>query len=229
MSMKLRCQLKGAKCPPFKHDGVFRPHNENIKRLLPDLNRCADCMAYTAPPLPYFRDDLLQIASITLLEKGPAFDPTHESRASFGTFICPRICVSLMNARRKELDHHKRERLQSIGASDMQNTADSETDTDMTFMPNVPDPTTESFVDALIWDISVANFERALPELLNALTPREQQVFGCIREDMRNLDIAEALYLSPGRVTQLVNQVEIKLKQACQQFGLIEQAVSGGV
>ena len=85
--MKLRCQSKGTNCPPFKHNGIFRPHNANIKRLLPDLNRCADCMAYMAPKLPSFRDDLLQIASITLFEKGSAFDPAHESRASFGTFI----------------------------------------------------------------------------------------------------------------------------------------------
>ena len=229
MTMKLRCQSKGTKCLPFKHNGIFYPDNESIKRLLPDLNRCADCMAYTAPTLPSFRDDLLQIASLTLHEKGSAFDPAHESRASFGTFIRPRICVSLTNARRKELDHHGRESLQPIGASDTHNTADTETDADMVFMQNVPDPTTESFVNALVWDISVANFERALPELLNALTPREQQVFGCIREDMRNTDIAETLHLSSGRVSQLINQVEVKLKQACQQLGLIEQPVSGGV
>ncbi|RKU10358.1 hypothetical protein C6503_19805 [Candidatus Poribacteria bacterium] len=227
--MKLRCQLKGAKCPPFKHNGIFHPDNESIKRLLPDLNRCADCMAYMAPTLPSFRDDLLQIASITLHEKGPAFDPAHESRASFGTFIRPRICVSLTNARRKELDHHGRERLEPIGASDAPNAADTEDDTDMAFMLSVPEPTTESFVDALLWDISVANFERALPQLLNALTPRERQVFDCIRGDMQNRDIAEILHLSSGRVPQLINQVEIKLKQACQQLGLIEQTVSAGV
>ena len=227
--MKLRCQSKGTSCPPFKHNGTFQPHNENIKRLLPDLNRCADCMAYVAPTLPYFRDDLLQIASVTLLEKGAAFDPAHESRASFGTFIRPCICINLTNARRKEFIHHGRERLEPIEAPDTHNTADTETDTDIPFMPNAPDPTTESFVDALIWDISIANFERALPQLLNVLTPRERQVFVFIRQDMRNADIAEALHLSPGRVTQLINQVEIKLKQACQQLGLIEQTVSGGV
>lgn len=227
--MKLRCQSKGKSCPPFKHNGIFYPDNESIKRLLPDLNRCADCMAYVGPTLPYFRDDFLQIASITLLEKGTAFDPTHKSRATFGTFIRPRICVSLTNARRKELDHHGRERLQSIGAFDTYDTADTEDDTNIAFMLSVPEPTTESFVDALVWDISLANFERALPQLLNALTSREQQVFGCIRQDMRNTDIAEVLHLSPGRVSQLINQVEVKLKQACQQLGLIEQTVSGGV
>lgn len=222
MAMKLRCQSKGANCPSFKHSGVFHPNNENIKRLLPDLNRCANCTAYVSPKLPSLRDDLLQIASITLLEKGPTFNPKHESRASFGTFIRPRICASLTNARRKELVHQGRERLESMGVSDTRNTADTEVDTDMAFMSNVPDPTTESFVDALVWDISVTNFERALPQLLNELTPRERQVFIFIREDMRNADIAEALHLSRGRVSQLTNQVETKLKHACQRFGLIE-------
>jgi DNA-directed RNA polymerase specialized sigma subunit len=102
-------------------------------------------MARMAPKLPFFRDDLLQIASITLLEKGPAFDPAHKSCASFGTFIRPRICVSLTNARRKELIHHGRESHEPIGVSDMHNAADTEADTDMAFIPNVPDPTTESF------------------------------------------------------------------------------------
>ena len=229
MTMKLRCQNKGAKCPPFKHNGIFYPDNESIKRLLPDLNRCADCMAYVTPTLPSFRDDFLQIASITLLEKGPAFNPEHESRASFGTFIGPRICVSLTNARRKELNYHGCERHEPIGVSDMHNAADTEAESDMAFMSRTPDPTTQSFVDALVWDISVANFERALPQLLNDLTPRERQVFIFIRQDMRNREIAEALHLSQGRVSQLVNQVEIKLKRACQQLGLIERTVSGGV
>ena len=62
-----------------------------------------------------------------------------------------------------------------------------------------------------------------LPQLLNELTPRERQVFVFIREDMRNADIAEALHLSPGRISQLTTRVETKLKQACQKFGLIEQ------
>ena len=222
MALKLRCQSKGANCPPFKHSGIFNPNNENIKRLLPDLNRCANCTAYVAPTLPSFRDDFLQIASITLLEKGAAFDPAHESRASFGTFIRPRICVSLMNAKRKELRHQGREQLEPTNGWDTHETADIADDTAIASIPNILDPTTESFIDALIWDISIANFERMLPQLLNELTPRERQVFIFIREDMRNADIAEALQLSPGRISQLTNQVETKLKQACQKFGGIE-------
>lgn len=222
MAMKLRCQSKGANCPPFKHSGVFHPNNENIKRLLPDLNRCANCTADVSPKLPSLRDDLLQIASITLLEKGPAFNPEHESRASFGTFIRPRICVSLMNAKRKELKHQGREQLEPINGWDMHEIADIADDTAIASTANISDFATESFVDALIWNISIANFEGMLPQLLNELTPRERQVFIFIREDMRNADIAEVLHLSPGRVSQLTNQVETKLKQACQKFGLIE-------
>ena len=109
--MKLKCQLKGANCPPFKHNGIFHPDNETIKRFLPDLNKCANCMACASPPLPNFRDDFLQIASMTLVEKGTTFNPVHESGANFGTFIRPRICVSLMNARQKEFLHQGREGL----------------------------------------------------------------------------------------------------------------------
>ena len=177
MPMKLRCQSKGANCPPFKHSGVFHPNNENIKRLLPDLNRCANCTAYVPPKLPSLRDDLLQIASITLLEKGPTFNPEHESRASFGTFIRPRICVNLMNAKRKELRHQGREQLVPSNGWDTHETTDSTDDTAVASIPNISDLTTESFVDALIWNISIANFEGMLPQLLNELTPRERQVF----------------------------------------------------
>ena len=222
MAMKLRCQSKGANCPPFKHSGVFHPNNENIERLLPDLNRCADCAAYAPPKLSSFRDDFLQVASVTLLEKGPTFNPEHESRASFGSFIRPRICVSLMNAKRKEIRHQGREQLVPTNGWDTHETADMADDAAIASIPNILDFTTESFVDALIWDISIANFECMLPQLLNELTPRERQVFIFIREDMRNADIAETLHLSRGRVSQLTDQVETKLKQACQKFGLIE-------
>ena len=97
--MKLRCQVSGMKCPRYKHEGVFQPNAETVKRLLPDLKRCAGCMAYSPPRCPDFRDDLRQIATIVLIEKGPSFQPTHQSRASFGTFIRPQICGTLMKAK----------------------------------------------------------------------------------------------------------------------------------
>lgn len=222
MNMKLRCQLKGANCPPFNHKGIFHPDNETIKGLLPDLNRCTNCMACTSPSLPNFREALLQIASITLLEKGLVFNPLHKSRASFGTFIRPRICVSLTNAKRKELIHQERERLDFHREWNAPAVADSDDNKELESISTVPDRAVDAFVDALVWDISVANFEKALPQLLQRLTNRERQVFACICEDMRNSDIAEALKLSKGRASQLVQQVEMKLKHVCQEFGLVE-------
>ena len=213
MARQLKCQTKGRGCPPFKHEGVFQPSNENVKRLLPDLNGCADCMAKEAPDLLSFRDDFLQIASITLVKKGPAFAPEHVSGASFGTFIRPHICANLMNAVRKERRHYARVTFEPA----------TEDETLSVSIGNVPEPDNRSFVDDLIWDISVAAFETALPQLLNVLSLRERQVFEMLRQDMRNRDIAKALHISSGRVSQLVHQVEIKLKRACQRFGLIEK------
>lgn len=214
MGMKLKCHSKGRRCPPFNHTGVFRPNTENINRLLPDLKRCASCMASAAPKLPHFRDDLVQIGSVTLLEKGPTFDPKHPSGASFGTFIRPRICLSLTNAKRGELRQQSRERPMLIGGA----RGDPERETYV-----VPEPATPSFVDALLWDLSVADFNDAIPRLLNVLSEREQQVFKLIREDLRNSEIAERLHITQGRVSQLVRQVQTKLKRACQALGLIEE------
>ena len=222
--MKLKCQLKGVNCPPYSHSGKFQPNNATVTALLPDLRRCANCIAYESPSFPAFRDDLIQIASITLIAKGPAFNPKHESGASFGTFIRPRICVSLINAKRRELKHQARER-SACHTEAEDNVALNLKDKDkgnVDFMLNVPDANAECFVDKLIWEISVANFEKVLPQLLEALTQREQQVFACIREDMPHNDIAKNLKLSRPRISQLTRNVEQKLREAFQRYGLIE-------
>lgn len=220
--MKLKCQLIGANCPPYSHQGEFQPNDATINGLLPDLRRCANCIAYEPPLLSAFRDDLIQIGTITLLQKGPAFNPTHQSGACFGTFIRPKICGSLINAKHKELKHHARECPESYIDVDANGVLNVEDEREIGLILNVPDANAECFVDRLVWEISVANFEKALPQLLEALTHREQQVFACIREDMLNCDIAKVLKLSSARISQLVRTVEQKLRQECQKFGLIE-------
>lgn len=208
--MKLRCYNKGVTCPSYKHSGVFYPDNKTLTRLIPDLKRCANCMAYSPPKMNDFRDDLQQIAAITLCEKGPSYNPTHSSHATFGTFIRPRICVSLMNAKNKEIAHLKH--FTSVLSED------PEVDD---VISQIPNPVSESFVDEFIWKDSVENFEKSLPRLLQFLTPREQQVFKLIRKDNRNTDIAEMLNLSKARITVLMQQMEQKLKQACEDLMLL--------
>lgn len=204
--MKLRCYLKGAKCPAYKHEGAFRPDNATITRLLPDLKRCANCMAYSPPKMPDFCDDLQQVAAVTLFEKGALYDPAHQSCASFGTFIRPKICASLINAKNKEITHSNR--FTSICSENDEK--------------SVPVPQADSFVEQFIWENSVENFEKALPKLLQFLTPRECQVLKLIRDDKRSSDIAKALNLSKPRISALTRQVEQKLKQACMDLMLIE-------
>ncbi len=216
--MKLRCQLKGVKCPRYKHHGIFNPDNKTITRLLPDLNRCAGCIAYASPKCSEMREDLQQIAATVLIEKGPKFNPVHPSGASFGTFIRPRICGTLMNAKRNELTHSHRELRSFNGVWDPDEDPKTEVKRDLARLPEVPARYTE-FEEALVRNIS---FEAALPKLLKILTPREREVFACLREDQQNCEIAEVLNLSESRVSQLVKQVTLKLTNAAQGLGLAE-------
>ena len=217
--MALRCQLGTVKCPSYKHQGIFQPNNETVKSLLSDLNHCAACIAAAPPKRPDLRDDLLQIASLTLLEKGPRFDPAHESGAKFGSFIRPHICGALMNAKVKELTYSNRECLDFNGHESPSKEAVPEVDQDINWLWELPDPSA-AFEDKLIRELSFAD---ALPALLKILTPREREIFGCIRENQRNSEIAEVLKLSESRVSQLVNQVTLKLAAAARELGLTDQ------
>ena len=216
--MKLRCQYPGTKCPNYKHQGDFQPDDETIKKFLPDLNWCADCMAHANPQCPNIRDDLLQIASVVLVEKGPKFNSLHQSGASFGTFIRPQICGILRNAKEKELLHNRRELPYSDEESGLYGDGEAEANQDVGWLQQVPDLKSE-FEDELVQDIS---FREILPKLLQTLTERERYIFTCVREHQQNYEIAEALNLSESRVSQLVTQVTQKLRKAGQRFGLQE-------
>ncbi len=207
--MTLRCQFKGPKCPPYAHKGVFEADNATLIRFEADLKRCAKCTANAAPALPSFQDDLLQIARITLWKKGPGFKPDNIQGACFRTYMLPRICGALTRAKKTEQQHLQRF-TPAFSANDfLQEGVETSAQVQ------------DNFVDALIWEMWNTDFERALPQLEDCLTSREQQVFTCIRANMKQRNIAEALALSKPRVNQLLKQVERKLIQACQTLGLI--------
>lgn len=216
--MKLRCQLKGIKCPCYKHQGIFRPTDEMVKPLLPDLRQCATCTASAAPQRLDLRDDFLQIASLTLIEKGPAFNPTHQSGASFGTFIRPRICGALTDEKSRELTHSTRECPNFEDAWDSPENPGAEVNQDVGRLWEIPDPHAE-FEAKLVRNIS---FATVLPRLLKMLTPRERKIFAYLRDNQQNCEIAKALTISEGRVSQLVKQVTLKLTKAAQRLGLAE-------
>lgn len=216
--MALRCQLTGIKCPPYKHQGIFLPDNETVKSFLPDLTYCAMCIANAAPRRVDLRDDLLQVASLTLIDKGPAFNPEHKSGANFRSFIRVRICGALMDAKEREVRHNTREVSMPDEEWNPHEASDSADEPEIESLGRFPDPHAE-FENKLVRDISFAS---VLPELLKILTPRERKVFICLRENRQNHEIAEVLNVSKSRVSQLVAQVTLKLTNAAQGFGLVE-------
>ena len=219
--MKPRYQWKGKKCPSYTHKGVFEANNETLIRFENDLDRCAQCVAYGTPALPSFREDLLQIARITLWEKGPLFDPNHEKKASFRTYILPWICGALAKAKNKETQHCQRFMPHPSEDDCPYESSEIRSHSEASIILSASDPQS-NFVDKLIYEMWNADFEKLLPELLQCLTKREKEVFTLIRADMKQCDIAEALTLSKPRVSQLLKQTELKLRCECQNRGLIE-------
>lgn len=216
--MTLRCQLTGVKCPPYKHQGIFLPDNKTVKSFLPDLTYCAACIANAAPQRNDLREDLLQVASLTLIDKGPTFDPEHESGANFRSFIRVRICGALMDAKKREVRHSTREVSMPDEEWNPHKTSDSADEPEIKSLWQFSDPHAE-FENRLVRDISFAS---VLPELLKVLTPRERKVFIYLRKNRQNHEIAKALNVSKSRVSQLVAQVTLKLTNAARRFGLAE-------
>lgn len=216
--MALRCQLRGIKCPPYKHEGIFQPDDETVKSLLPDLDRCAACIANATPQRPDLHDDLFQVAALTLIDKGPRFDPEHESGASFRSFIRVHICGALMDAKKREENHNMCEVLVSDEVCDDHGMSNCARDPNNGTLLAFPDPHAE-FEAELVQDISFAS---ALPELLKTLTPREREVFAYLRKNKQNREIGGILNLSAPRVSQLVTQITRKLRQAGRRVGLAE-------
>ncbi|MCG9132762.1 sigma-70 family RNA polymerase sigma factor [Candidatus Poribacteria bacterium] len=220
--MKLRCQWKGKKCPPYTHEGVFEANNETLISFERDLNRCAQCIAYENPVLPSFQEDLLQMARIILWQKGPLFDPNHETKASFRTYILPWICGKLAKAKKREVQHCQRFMPPSSEGNFPYETSEEIKPEPLEHLISCTVDPQSNFVDKLIYEMWNADFEKYLPELLQGLTKREKQIFTLIRVNMKQCDIAETLALSKPRVSQLLKQVERKMRRACQNLGLLE-------
>ncbi len=211
--MKLRCELKGITCPRYEHHGIFHPDDLTVRKLLPDLNRCADCMANAYPKRLDVRDDLLQVACLVLLEKGPHFNPEHASGANFGTFIRPRICGALMDAKSKEVRHGARELPYSSKVGD-----DPEAGQTASQLWEPLDPHAE-FEDELIDNLT---FVSALPVLLKTLTPRQREVYTFLCENQKNCEIANKLGISEARVSLLVKETRRKIVTTAHKLGLVQ-------
>lgn len=219
--MSLRCYLQGIKCPAYKHEGHFIPTDEIVTPLMADLRHCANCMACASPARRDLADHLMSEASLVLMEKGPSYDPQHESGANFGTFIRLHICAALTSAKKKECDYSEMESGDPDEQWDPNQSRHADVNADIGRLWNVSVPS-ENPMDQSDYKVFAADFKTLRRQLLGKLTRRERHVFLQNRKGVPNIDIAAELGLTPGRTSQLKNQAIVKLKAACRECGILD-------
>lgn len=175
------------------------------------VNQCVRCVTRGNARLEGLSEDFRQLAFLTILEETPKFDPAHPSRASFITFIKSRVCSRLWAERRKELKY-----LPCPQDEEQHNAED--------FVSNplvdclVADACAcESMEDTIIQQIEVEQLREHLPQLLEKLSKKEREVLRLKYFEVRNstgVEIARALSVSEGRVSQLTKSALTKLKKA---------------
>lgn len=173
--------------------------------------QCVSCATRGCPELQRRRDDFRQIAYLTILEETPKYDPAHPSQASYITFIKSRVCSRLWSERRKELKYlpfpviESRIPEHSGDVSNALNPLTAELYSDACVQ--------ESLEDEVLEKIQVERLQEHLPAMLARLTEQERKVVMLkYFQDYTGVQIAEALSVSKGRVSQLIKSVLSKLK-----------------
>ena len=152
--------------------------------------RCVDCVSCDNQRLQHMKADLHQLAYLTILENSPKYNPKHQSGASFATFIRSRVCGSLWAEKKKQL--------KSIPVSSL----------------NGDDTERQRIDDAVAWQVDLNRFKAVLPQLIKCLPEKQATVMKLkFFEELKAVEIAKRLGISPGRVSQLARLALTKLKQ----------------
>lgn len=84
-----RCPHNRGKCP-------FYIVPEDPLSAKASIGQCVACVIANNVQLEGLREDLYQLALLTILEETPNYDPAHPSGASYTTFmkacVCVRVC-----------------------------------------------------------------------------------------------------------------------------------------
>lgn len=173
------------------------------------VRHCVDCATEYNTRLESLKEDFHQIAMLTVLEAMPKYDPNHPSGASLTTFIKLSVCKRLWAERKKEL-----------------NCLPFPLDEQPTDVDNCPpNPLVagliaeacsyEAMEDEVIRQLEVEQFCEHLPQFLAKLTEKQRRVLEMkYFEERSGVEIAKALGISEGRVTQITKTALEKVKKA---------------
>lgn len=173
------------------------------------VRRCVNCATEYNTRLKSLKEDFYQIAMLTVLEAMPKYDPNHPSGASLTTFIKLSVCKRLWTERRKEL--------KQIPFPYDEQLMD---DDNATQNPLVAGLTAEACAhetleDEVIRQLEVEQFCEHLPKILAKLSEKEHRILKMkYFEECSGVEIAKALGISKGRVSQIAKTALEKVKKA---------------
>ena len=171
--------------------------------------KCVTCVIANNPQMERYRDDLRQIAFLTIMEETPKYDPNHPSNASYTTFIKARVCTRLWMERRNVLRYVT--------------FPDTDTSEEMDICEHNPlvkgliteAEAVESVADSVIRKLEVETLRKYLPALLDKLSDKERSVLEMKFWDAcSGAEIAQSLGITPGRVSQITKSALDKLNKS---------------
>jgi len=191
-----------AKCP-------FYIVPEDLLSAEASIAHCVVCVTSGNERLESLREDFRQIAYMTILEEGPNYDPGHPSGASFITSIKSKVCSRLWSERRKEARY--------IPFSHAEASSDDELLEHNPLVTRlIADACACESVDcAVVRKIEAEQLHALLSQMSTRLSEKERKVLKLkYFKDYTGVEIAKALGMSEGRVSQLTSTALTKLKKA---------------
>ena len=213
--------MSEAKGPHNRGKCPFYVSPQNLFSAESSIDHCVNCVKRNKTQLESFKEDLRQIAFLTVLEETPKYDPDHPNSASYITFIKARVCTRLWAERQKIL----RQMPCSHQETADQEAADSASCGSNLLVDNLAAQANaiENVADVVIHRIELETLRKHLPKLLEKLTQKERNVIEMkFFKEFSGVEIAKILEVSEGRVSQLTKSALEKLSKA--YLGALERA-----
>ncbi|MCE2402383.1 sigma-70 family RNA polymerase sigma factor [Candidatus Poribacteria bacterium] len=173
------------------------------------IRHCVDCATEYNKRLKSLKEDFYQVAMLTVLESIPKYNPNHPSGASFTTFIKKRVCTRLWWERKKELNSLP------FPHDEQPTDDDNWTPNPLVAGLNAEACAHEALEDEVIRQLEVEQFCEHLPQFLAKLTEKQRRVLEMkYFEECSGVEIAKALGISKGRVSQIMKTALEKVKKA---------------